>query len=259
MPAERRVALVTGAASGIGRAAAELLAARGCAVAVVDLNETGGRETGLRIEAAGGSAAFFAADVADEGAVEKTIAAVVARWGRLDAALNNAGTSDLPRSWIGFPTDRWQRMIAINLSSVFFCMKHELAQMAAQEPVDGLRGSIVNTSSGAGLVAAPGQPHYAAAKHGVLGLTRSAAAEFASVGIRVNAICPGATDTELLRQQPPEALAAMARMSPMRRLGEAPDVAEAAVWLLSPEARWVNGQAIVVDGGGSMPCGFEHE
>jgi NAD(P)-dependent dehydrogenase (short-subunit alcohol dehydrogenase family) len=249
---ERRVALVTGAASGIGRAAAEQLAARGCAVAVIDRDEPGGHETVSRIAGAGGSASFFAADVADEGAVEKTIAAVVAHYGRLDAALNNAGTSDLPRSWIGFPTDRWDRMIAVNLTSVFYCLKYELAQMAAQEPIDGLRGSIVNTSSGAGLVAAPGQPHYTAAKHGVIGLTRSAAAEFASAGIRVNAICPGATDTALLRLQSPEMLAAMARMSPTRQLGAAPDVALAAVWLLSPDAQWVNGQAIVVDGGGIM-------
>jgi NAD(P)-dependent dehydrogenase (short-subunit alcohol dehydrogenase family) len=247
-----RVALVTGAASGIGRAAAEQLAARGCAVAVVDLDDAGGRETEQRITSAGGSARFWLADVADEGSVAKTIAEVVAHYGRLDAALNNAGTSDLPRSWIDFPTDRWQRMIAVNLSSVFFCLKYELAQMAAQEPVDGLRGSIVNTASGAGLVAAPGQPHYTAAKHGVIGLTRSAAAEFAGAGIRVNAICPGATDTALLRRQSPEALAVMARMSPTRQLGAAPDVAQAAVWLLSPEARWVNGQAIVVDGGGIM-------
>jgi NAD(P)-dependent dehydrogenase (short-subunit alcohol dehydrogenase family) len=252
MSASRRVALVTGAASGIGRASAELLATRGCAVAVVDLDEAGGRETASRIQGAGGEAAFFAADVADENAVEQTIAAVVARYGRLDAALNNAGTSDLPRSWIGFPTERWQRMIAVNLSSVFYCLKHELALMAAQDPIGGLRGSIVNTSSGAGLVAAPGQPHYTAAKHGVIGLTRSAASEFASAGIRVNAICPGATDTELLRRQSPEMLAAMARLSPARRLGTPPEVAEAAVWLLSPEAQWVNGQAIVVDGGGVM-------
>jgi NAD(P)-dependent dehydrogenase (short-subunit alcohol dehydrogenase family) len=252
MVAQRRVALVTGAASGIGRAAAEQLAARGCAVAVVDLDEARGREVVRAIAGAGGVADFYAADVADESSVERTITAVVARYGRLDAALNNAGTSDLPRSWIGFPSDRWERMIAVNLSSVFYCLKHELAQMSAQEPIDGLRGSIVNTSSGAGLVAAPGQPHYTAAKHGVIGLTRSAAAEFASAGIRINAICPGATDTELLRRQSPETLAAMARLSPTRRLGAAPEVAEAAVWLLSPEAQWVNGQAIVVDGGGIM-------
>src|SRR5262245_13721986 len=133
MAADPRVALVTGAASGIGRAAAEQLAARGFSVAVVDCNEVGGHDTVRRITAAGGTAGFWAADVSDEESVEKTIAAVVARFGRLDAALNNAGTADPPRSWIGFPSDRWQRVIAINLSSVFFCLKHELAQMAAQE------------------------------------------------------------------------------------------------------------------------------
>jgi NAD(P)-dependent dehydrogenase (short-subunit alcohol dehydrogenase family) len=124
--------------------------------------------------------------------------------------------------------------------------------MAAQGPVGGLRGSIVNTSSGAGLTAAPGQPHYTAAKHGVIGLTRSAALEFARAGIRVNAICPGLTDTQMIRTQPPELLAALARSSPTGVLGTAADVAAAAVWLLSPEAHWVNGQAIPVDGGGIM-------
>ena len=252
MAGDPRVALVTGAASGIGRATAELLAARGFSVAVVDRNETGGEDTVERITAAGGAAAFWAADVADESSVEKAIAAVVARFGRLDAALNNAGISDPQHSWIGFPTDRWDRMIAVNLSSVFYCLKYELAQMAAQEAIDGLRGSIVNTASGAGLTAAPGQPHYTAAKHGVIGLTRSAALEFARVGIRVNAICPGAIDTEMIRTQPPELLAAIARTSPTGQLGAAVDVAQVAIWLLSPEAHWVNGQAISVDGGGIM-------
>jgi len=247
-----RVALVTGAASGIGRATAELLAARGTTVAVVDRSEDGGLETVERITAAGGRACFVAADVADEASVETMVAAVVARYGRLDAALNNAGISDPQHSWIGFPTERWLRMIAVNLGSVFFCLKHELAQMASQPPIGGLRGSIVNTSSGAGLVAAPGQPHYTAAKHGVIGLTRSAAQEFASAGIRVNAICPGLTDTDLIRNQPPEFVAAMARMSPTGRLGAALDVAQAAAWLLTPEAQWVNGQSIAVDGGGIM-------
>ncbi len=249
---ERRVALVTGAASGIGRAAAERLAAGGAAVAVVDVDEAGGRETERRIAAAGGEAGFVRADVSDEAAVERMVAEVVARWGRLDAALNNAGISDAQHSWIDFPSDRWRRMIDVALGSVFLCLKHELKQMAAQPERDGLRGSIVNTSSGAGLVAAPGQPHYTAAKHGVIGLTRSAAQEFARAGIRVNAICPGLTDTAMIRSQPPEFLEAIARMSPTGRLGEPDDVARAAVWLLSPEARWVNGQAIVVDGGGVM-------
>jgi NAD(P)-dependent dehydrogenase (short-subunit alcohol dehydrogenase family) len=248
----RRVALVTGGASGIGRAAAELLAAGGASVVVADLDAEGGKETVTRIETAGGCASFVAVDVGDEASVEAMLAAVVERHGRLDAALNNAGISDTQHSWIDFPTERWQRMLAMNLGSVFLCMKHELAQMAGQEPVDGLRGAIVNTSSGAGLVAAPGQPHYTAAKHGVIGLTRSAAQEFARAGIRVNAICPGLTDTPLIRNQPPEFLQAMARMSPTGELGTAEDVARAAAWLLTPDARWVNGQTIVVDGGGVM-------
>ena len=143
-------------------------------------------------------------------------------------------------------------MISVNLGSVFLGLKHELAQMASQEPREGLRGQIVNTSSGAGLIPAPGQPHYTAAKHGVIGLTRSAAQEFATQGIRVNAICPGLTETGMIHSQPPQFLEMMARMSPTGKLGQPVDVAQAAYWLLTPEGQWVNGQSIVVDGGGVM-------
>src|SRR6056297_1819818 len=235
--AEGRVALVTGAASGIGRATAELLAERGGILVVADLDESGGAETVRRIEAKGGRASFVQVDVGDESSVEAMIAAVRERHGRLDAAMNNAGISDAQHSWIDFPTDRWQRMIAINLGSVFLCLKHELAQMASQEPVDGLRGSIVNTASGAGLIPAPGQPHYTAAKHGVLGLTRSAAQEFAPQGIRVNAICPGLTETGMIQSQPKAFLEGMARMSPTGQLGQPVDVAQLSSWLLTPEAQ----------------------
>jgi NAD(P)-dependent dehydrogenase (short-subunit alcohol dehydrogenase family) len=247
-----RIALVTGGASGIGRATAERLASDGATVVAADVDAEGARETAARIERAGGRASFVVADVGDEASVEAMVAEVVARHGRLDAALNNAGISDAQHSWIDFPTDRWQRMIAMNLGSVFLCMKHQLAVMSAQEPVDGLRGAIVNVSSGAGLVPAPGQPHYTAAKHGVIGLTRSAAQEFARAGIRVNTVCPGLTDTPMIRSQPPAFLEAMARMSPTGALGTPDDIARAAAWLLSPDARWVNGQSIAVDGGGIM-------
>ncbi len=250
--AKDRIALVTGAGSGIGRATAELWAAAGGVVVVADLDEASGKDTVGAIESRGGRASFVAVDVADEASVEAMVAAVVERHGRLDAAMNNAGISDAQHGWIDFPTDRWERMISVNLGSVFLGLKHELAQMASQEPRDGLRGQIVNTSSGAGLIPAPGQPHYTAAKHGVIGLTRSAAQEFATQGIRVNAICPGLTETGMIHSQPPQFLEMMARMSPTGKLGQPVDVAQAAYWLLTPEGQWVNGQSIVVDGGGVM-------
>lgn len=250
--AEGRVALITGAGSGIGRATAELWAAGGGIVVVADLDAAAGNETILAIEKEGGQASFVAVDVGDEASIAAMIETVIARHGRLDAAMNNAGISDEQHGWIDFPSDRWERMIRINLGSVFLGMKHELAQMTSQEPIGILRGSIVNTSSGAGMIPAPGQPHYTAAKHGVLGLTRSAAQEFASQGIRVNSICPGLTETPMIQNQPPELLEGLARISPTGRLGQPVDVAQAAYWLMTPEAQWVNGQAIVVDGGGVM-------
>ena len=250
--AQSRNVLVTGGASGIGRAACELFAQRGARVTVADRDEEGGRATVDAIESVGGQARFVYVDVADEASVEAMVAESLAHAGRLDAAFNNAGISDRQHSWIDFPTERWERMIRVDLGSVFLCMKHELAAMAAQQAVDGLRGQIVNTSSGAGLVAAPGQPHYTAAKHGVLGLTRSAAQEFAAQGIRVNAICPGLTDTPMIVDQPQAFLRMMANLSPTGALAAPLDVARAAVWLCSPDAHWVNGQSLVVDGGGVM-------
>jgi NAD(P)-dependent dehydrogenase (short-subunit alcohol dehydrogenase family) len=247
-----RVAVITGAGSGIGRATAELWAANGGIVVVADRDEAKGAETVTAIQRAGGQGSFVFVDVGEEESIVTMIETVVDRHGRLDAAMNNAGMSDEQHGWIDFPTEQWEQMIRINLGSVFLGMKHQLAQMAGQEPIGILRGAIVNTSSGAAMVPAPGQVHYTAAKHGVLGLTRSAAQEFASQGIRVNAICPGLTDTNLIGNQPQELLDLLARMSPTGKLGQAVDVAQAAYWLLTPEAQWVNGQSIVVDGGGIM-------
>ena len=245
----RRVALVTGGGRGIGLETARLLAARGAALVIADLDVECGERAAKELGARGGEALFVRADVADEASVVALLDAVFERFGRLDAAFNNAGISDAQHSWVDFPTERWRRMIEVNLGSVFLCLKHELGRMSEQEAIEGLRGQIVNTASGAALTPAPGQPHYTAAKHAVLGLTRSAAQEFARQGIRVNAICPGLTDTALIQSQPQPFLEMMARLSPSGELAKPVDVAQAAAWLLSPEAHWVNGQTLVVDGG----------
>lgn len=247
-----RVVLVTGGASGIGRAAAVLFAAQGAKVLVVDVDDGGGGETVNAITGRGGTATYCHVDVTDERAVEEMVAACVATYGRLDAAMNNAGISDVPQRFIDLPADTWRRMIAVNLTSVFFCLKYEMRQMLTQEAVDGRRGAIVNTSSGAGIVPAPGQPHYTAAKHGVLGLTKSAAQEHVGDGIRVNAICPGLTETGMTSSVPPELMEKLKRVLPGGEIGRAADVAAAAVWLCSREARWINGQSLIVDGGGIL-------
>jgi len=243
-----KVVMVTGAGSGMGRAGAGIFAREGAAhVYVVDVNDDGGAETAASVERGGGAATFVHVDVTDEGAVEALIARIVAEQGRLDCAWNNAGINDVAAPFTALTKAGWDRMIAVNLTSVFLCMKHELIQMERQGS-----GAIVNTSSGAGLVAAPFLPHYTAAKHGVLGLTKAAAQEYNSRNIRVNALCPGMTDTGMIqdwfRTSPDIAKAVLATM-PGQRLGRPEQVAEAAVWLCGDAADWVSGLSMVVDGG----------
>jgi NAD(P)-dependent dehydrogenase (short-subunit alcohol dehydrogenase family) len=240
-----KVALVTGAAGGIGAASARLFAAEGAKVLVVDVNGEGAEGVAAGIRRDGGDAVGRRVDVTDEGAVEQMVAAAVELWGRLDCAHNNAGISDRKSGLTELGLVEWQRMIDVNLTSVFLCLKHELRHMAANGG-----GAIVNTSSGAGIVGYPPLPHYVAAKHGVLGLTKCAAREFARQNIRVNAVLPGLIETPMLRDSmaTEQEATAMRASVPRGDLGQPHEVAEAAVWLCSDRASFVSGESMLVDG-----------
>ena len=238
-----KTALVTGGASGIGQATARVLATRGAQVVVADVDESGARTTA---EEVGGVS--VGVDVADDASVAAMVTFCVDRFGGLDWACNIAGISPEVKPFVEHTPAEWQRTIDVNLRGVFFCMQHELRQMTAQ----GRGGAIVNMASAAGVVPAPGQPQYTAAKHGVLGLTKQAAQEFARSGIRVNAVLPGQTETAPMRaylDALPDHGEKMARRLPMGRLATPDEIAHTVVWLCSDEASYVNGVSLVVDGG----------
>jgi NAD(P)-dependent dehydrogenase (short-subunit alcohol dehydrogenase family) len=239
------VALVTGGGSGIGQATARLLGERGVQVVVADIDGSAAEQTAAAI---GGLAVGAQVDVADDASVAATVAVAVDRFGGLDWACNIAGIAPDPKPFTEHTHVDWQRTIDVNLTGVFFCMQNELRQMLAQ----GRGGAIVNMSSGAGVVPAPGQPQYTAAKHGVLGLTKQAAQEFAAAGIRVNAVLPGQTETGPMRaylDAMPDGGERMLRRLPMKRMATPLEIAQAVVWLCSDEASYVNGDSLVVDGG----------
>ncbi|MEZ4282087.1 MAG: SDR family NAD(P)-dependent oxidoreductase [Myxococcota bacterium] len=251
-----RVALVTGAGSGIGRASALIFAREGARVVVADIDGAQAKATAERIEKDGGEALALAVDVTSEAQVEGMIRQAVERFGRLDAAMNNAGISHRPVPFHELTHAAWDQMIAVNLTSVFLCIKHEIAQMLKQPILGAGRGAIVNTSSGAGIVPAPGQPHYTAAKHGVLGLMKNVASEYAAERIRCNSVLPGITETAMIAasfaENGPEYRKKLESTVPGGVLCQPEEIAETAVWLCSDHARRVNGQGIVVDGGGVL-------
>jgi NAD(P)-dependent dehydrogenase (short-subunit alcohol dehydrogenase family) len=241
-----RVALVTGGGSGIGRATALVLGARGASVVVADVDEAAAGETAEQIGAGDRTIAVHA-DVTDPGSVEQMVAATVERFGALDWACNVAGVSNDQKPFIDHTLEEWQRVIDVDLTGVFLCMQAELRRMVTQN-----RGAIVNVSSGAGLVPAPGQPQYTAAKHGVLGLTKQAAQEYARAGIRVNAVLPGQTETAPMRAylgaQPDQGERILRRL-PTGRMATPDEIAESIVWLCSDASSYVSGVSLLVDGG----------
>lgn len=241
-----KAGLVTGAASGIGRACAIRFAQEGAAVVVSDLESAraGGEQTVATIRAAGGVAEFFPCDVAAGAEQEALVSHVVARHGRLDFAHNNAGIG-VHQLLHETGDDDFDRVVAVNLRGTFLGLKHQIRQMLTQER----GGAIVNTSSNAGLMAVIGLSAYTATKHGILGLTKNAAVEYANDNIRVNAVCPGAIMTPLMTELPPERAAEILAPQAMRRPGDPAEVAAAVVWLCSDDASFVTGVALPVDAG----------
>ncbi|WP_298404502.1 SDR family oxidoreductase [uncultured Chloroflexus sp.] len=241
-----KVALVTGAASGIGRASALAFAQQGAKVVVADVSVEGGEETVRMIKEIGGDALFIATDVSRSTEVEALIRHTVAHYGRLDIAHNNAAIEGALAPTASYTEEDWDRTINVNLKGTWLCMKYEILQMLHQGG-----GAIVNTASVVGLVGTMGLPAYCASKGGVIQLTKAAALEYAKAGIRVNAICPGATYTPMLNRllAQPGAETGMLATIPLGRISQPAEVAAAAVWLCSDAASYVTGHVMVVDGG----------
>ena len=242
-------ALITGGGGDIGRATALAFAREGARVAVADLRAEAAAETVAQVNAAGGQAISLSGDTSKDADVRAMVQTVVATYGRLDCAFNNAGISGWMIDAGGKKTAEWpeeafDRMIAVNLKGVWLCMRHELPQMQAQGG-----GAIVNTGSIAGLVGLPTSSAYVAAKHGVVGLTKTAALEYAEANIRVNAVCPGYIKTRMTDPIMELRGAAVLAQTPLKRMGNPEEIAEMVVWLCSERASYVSGVAYSVDGG----------
>jgi NAD(P)-dependent dehydrogenase (short-subunit alcohol dehydrogenase family) len=252
-PAERgghmagSVAVVTGASAGIGRATALAFARAGTRVVVADVQREAGEETARLIREGGGEAVFVHTDDSLDAEAEAWVRSALETFGRLDFAFNNAGIEGQSAPAAECTRENWDRVLAINLTGVWLCMRHEIRQMLLQGG-----GSIVNCSSVAGLVGFAGIAAYTASKHGMVGLTRAAALDYAQQGIRVNAVCPGVIRTAMVERfthGDPQAEAALVAREPMGRMGTPDEIAAAVLWLCSDAASFVTGQALAVDGG----------
>ena len=242
-----KVALVTGAGSGIGRATALLFAEEGAKVVVCDIVSEGGEETVKMIEDAGGGAIFARVDISKGTEVEDAVNKAVETFGQLDYAVNNAGMETQPTPTADCAEEDFDRTIMVNLKGTWLCMKYEIQQMLKSGS-----GAIVNVSSIAGMVGVAAMPAYVAAKHGIVGLTKTAALEYGTAGIRVNAVCPGATRTPMVAgviEAMPELGKDMESNHPIGRIAEPREIAESILWLCSDEASFITGHAMAVDGG----------
>ena len=244
-----KIILVTGGSTGIGRATSEILAREGATVIIGDIQDKEGEETVAAIIKAGGVAEYYHMDVVNFEQVEHVITDIVSRYGSLDGAHNNAGIEGPASKVLDYPADEWDRVMRVNLTGVFNCIKCEVKQMIAQE--NG--GSIVSTASVAGLVGVAGSASYNASKHGVVGLTKTVALEYATRKIRVNAICPGFIETPMLNRltgdENNKIKEKMLVQVPMRRIAAPSEIGEAVAWLLSAKASYMTGVALPVDGG----------
>jgi NAD(P)-dependent dehydrogenase (short-subunit alcohol dehydrogenase family) len=243
-----KIILVTGGSTGIGRATTKILAAEGARVIVADVQDAEGANTVASVIEAGGKAEYHHVDVGDYDQVHGLIAAVVAQHGRLDGAFNNAGIEGPTAKILDVPMSEWERVMRVNLTGVFICMKCQIEQMVKQD----FGGSIVSTASVAGLIGIPGAASYNASKHGVVGLTKTVALEYASRNIRVNAVCPGFIETPMLERVTDASVKIREQLInavPMRRVAQASEIGDSVAWLMSDKSSYVTGVALPVDGG----------